>query len=89
VVLYTIAVGVANKVSMAQFDTKRVSIPSTSVGRYQGINTKYSVSPTTTVLDTACVSYDPLYPVPLHILINKILYWQVWASLNLIGVSWR
>jgi len=35
VVLYTVAVGVANRVLVAQFDTKRVSIPSTSVGRYR------------------------------------------------------
>jgi len=41
VVLYTVAVGVANWVSYAQFDTKRVSISSTFVGRYRGTDTKY------------------------------------------------
>jgi len=56
VVLYIVAVGMANWVSVAQFDTKRVSMPSTSLGGIEVsiLSTQYR-PPLVTSLCKACV----------------------------------
>jgi len=61
VVLHTVAVGVANWVSVTQFDAERVSIPSSSIGRYQGIDksTRYCLP-----LEVSSINLAMFIPLP-------------------------